>query len=140
MTLGPILRHGHRVRYTPRNRTDNEWPSRWAEAMLRRGTIMRTMMTRAGVTKVVVQWDGVAAAVALDPDVLDYVVAVDENISVAGMRVRRLPSREVGKTSAICDWAGAVGVIVTPVKDAYVRVRWPCGNEQRLSVFAIEPE
>lgn len=140
MSLGPIIRVGCRVRFTPRNRGDSEWPSHWAEAMNKRGTIANLVVTRKGATKPVVVWDALKTPVVIDADALDYVIADTSDISVQGRRVRRLPSREVGKTSALTDWAGSVGVIVSPIKEAYVRVRWPDGQEQQLSVFALEPE
>lgn len=138
MTLGPLLRVGHSVRYTPRNRADHEWPTHWAELMLKRGVITRTLMTRHGQTKVAVMWGARSTAQIVDPDLLDYVVAEGNSTVIVGRRVRRLPSKEVGKTSVMCDWAGSIGVIATPLKDAYVTVQWPGGIEQRHSIFAIE--
>lgn len=139
MSLGPIIRIGCRVRFTPRNRGDDEWPSHWAEAMTKRGTITRMRISRKGVAMAEVRWDGLATVAPIDASALDYVIAGGGDV-IEGMRCRRLPSREVGKASALTDWAGSVGTVVSPIHDAHVRVRWPDGQEQRLSVFAIEPE
>ena len=105
--------------------------------MKKRGTITRIVETRSGRGKVAVRWDSLGGVNTIDPDALDYVIELTP-AALVGRRVRRLPTKDVGKTSGMTDWAGAIGVVTTSLKDAYVTVVWPDGSDQRLSVFAIE--
>lgn len=138
MSLGSLIRVGHRVRFTPRNRDADEWPGHWAEAMSKRGTITRTVMTRAGATKAVVRWDGRVNGDAISVDALDYVAAGDANAPWRGRRVRLLPTKEAGKTSVMLDWAGAIGTVVSDISSARVLVEWPKGGTTWHSIFGLE--
>jgi hypothetical protein len=141
VSLGPIIRVGGRVRLIPRNRGDNEWPSRWVSAMQKRGTIVRTPESRGGRVRALVLWDGLKAMETVDPDALNYVNAHD-GIYRIGERVRLRPTKSVGKVSAIIDWAGSAGVIVgTAGGDGLVSVLWDgASNRARVAFSEIEPE